>query len=98
MVLLPWRADVPFRQPPTPTVRLFPPLLCLALLAGPALPAWSQASRDQAAAQAQQQTGGRVLSVELADANGRPVWRVKVVTLRGDVRVVLVDAASGTRR
>lgn len=72
-------------------------LLLIALLAGAALPSWAQVSRDQAAAQAQQQTGGRVLAVDLADAGGRAVWRVKVVTPRGDVRVVLVDAGS-TRR
>ncbi len=71
---------------------------CIALLVVAALPAWAQVSRDQAAAQAQQQTGGRVLSVEQADAGGRPVWRVKVVTPRGDVRVVMVDGGGGQRR
>jgi uncharacterized membrane protein YkoI len=59
------------------------------------LPAWAAVSRDDAAAVVQQQTGGRVLSVERTDAGGRPVWRVKVVTPRGDVRVVLVDVATG---
>jgi uncharacterized membrane protein YkoI len=33
--------------------------------------------------------------VERSDAGGRAVWRVKVVTPRGDVRVVLVDVATG---
>lgn len=73
-------------------------LLLIALLAGPALPAWAQVSRDQAAAQVQQQTGGRVLAVDLVDSGGRAVWRVKVVTPRGEVRVVLVDAGPGRRR
>lgn len=72
-------------------------LFCIALLAAAALPVLADVSRDQAAAQAQQQTGGRVLAVELVDAGGRQVWRVKVVTQRGDVRVVLVDAGSGRR-
>ena len=54
-------------------------------------PAWS-ASRDEAAAIAARQTGGRVLSVDLADSGRGPVWRVKVVTPKGEVRVVMVDA------
>ncbi len=71
--------------------------LCIAVLLAAALPAWAQVSREQAAAQAQAQTGGRVLSVDQADAGGgRVVWRVKVVTPRGDVRVVMVDG--GQRR
>jgi uncharacterized membrane protein YkoI len=72
-------------------------LICIALLAGAALPVLADVSRDQAAALAQQQTGGRVLSVEQADAGGRVVWRVKVLTPRGDVRVVMVDAGAGRR-
>jgi hypothetical protein len=40
-------------------------------------------------------SNGRVLAVERSDAGGRPVWRVKVVTASGDVRVILVDVASG---
>lgn len=66
-------------------------LLMLAL-AGPALAA---ASRDDAAAAAQRDSGGRVLSVDRSESGGRPVWRVKVVTPRGDVRVILVDVATG---
>jgi hypothetical protein len=34
-------------------------------------------------------------AAERSDAGGRPVWRVKVVTPRGEVRVVLVDVATG---
>jgi uncharacterized membrane protein YkoI len=59
------------------------------------LPAWADVSRDDAAAIAQRVTQGRVLAVERADAGNRPVWRVKVVTPAGDVRVVLVDVATG---
>jgi hypothetical protein len=36
-----------------------------------------------------------VLSVEKAEANRRPVWRVKILTARGEVRVTLIDAVSG---
>ena len=71
------------------------PLLCAMLLATCGLPAWADVSRDDAAAVVQRETGGRVLAVERADAGGRAVWRVKVVTSRGDVRVVLVDVATG---
>ena len=59
-----------------------------------AAPAWADVSRDQAAAMAQSQTGGRVLSVEKSESGRRSVWRVKVVTPRGEVRVVLIDVAN----
>ncbi len=68
---------------------------CAVVAIGLAAPAWADVSRDQAAAAAQQQTGGRVLSVDRAESARRPVWRVKVVTQRGEVRVVLIDAATG---
>ncbi len=68
--------------------------LC-ALLIVLATPAWADVSRDEAAAAAQRVASGRVLSVEKAEADHRPVWRVKVLTAKGDVRVILVDAASG---
>ena len=60
-----------------------------------ATPAWADLSRDGAVAVAQRQTGGRVLSVEKSESGGRPVWRVKLVTAQGEVRVVLIDAVSG---
>ena len=62
-----------------------------------ALPAWADVSRDQAAAAAQRQTGGRVLSVDKAESGRRSVWRVKVVTPKGEVRVVFIDAGNGRR-
>jgi uncharacterized membrane protein YkoI len=62
--------------------------LAMALVA----PAWAEVSRDQAAATAQRQTGARVLSVERAESGRGAVWRVKVVTARGEVRVVFIDA------
>jgi uncharacterized membrane protein YkoI len=70
-------------------------LVCTLLLLAAGLPAWAALSRDDAAAVAQRQTGGRVLAVERSDAGGRPVWRVKVVTPGGEVRVILVDVATG---
>lgn len=70
-------------------------LTVCAMLLALATPAWADVSRDQAAAAAQRQTGGRVLSVEKTESGRRPVWRVKVVTPRGEVRVVFIDAESG---
>jgi uncharacterized membrane protein YkoI len=69
-------------------------LLCAALLVL-AAPAWASVSRDEAAAIAQRANGGRILSVEMSESGGRAVWRVKVVTAQGEVRVILVDVASG---
>jgi len=72
----------------------FRPVL-LALLLAAAVPAWADVGRDEAAAIAQRHVQGRVLSVEQANAGGRPAWRVKVLTGNGDVRVVMIDAGSG---
>jgi uncharacterized membrane protein YkoI len=68
--------------------------LC-ALLIVLASPAWADVSRDEAAAAMLRASDGRVLSVEKAEANRRPVWRVKILTARGEVRVTLIDAVSG---
>ena len=68
--------------------------LC-ALLIVVAAPAWADISRDEAAAAAQRVATGRVLSVDKTEADRRPVWRVKVLTTKGEVRVILIDAASG---
>jgi len=76
-------------------MHLFRNFLCAVLLAAAGLPALAATSRDDAAAIAQRNTGGRVLAVDRADAGGRAVWRVKVVTAGGQVRVVLVDVATG---
>ena len=78
---------------PHPAMKLlkaFVTPICAALVLVSA-PAWADLSRDDAAAAAQRQTNGRVLSVDRSGA----VWRVKVVTAKGEVRVVLIDAASG---
>jgi uncharacterized membrane protein YkoI len=72
----------------------FSKLTCAALLVV-AASAWADISRDDAAAIAQRSSGGRVLAVERADAGGKPVWRVKVVTPNGDVRVILLDVSTG---
>jgi uncharacterized membrane protein YkoI len=66
-----------------------------ALLIVLAAPAWADISRDEAAAAAQRVSNGRVLSVEKTESDRRPVWRVKVLTAQGEVRVILIDAGSG---
>lgn len=71
--------------------------LITALMLALSLPARADVSRDDAAAMVQQATGGRVLAVDQAQREGRLVWRVKVLTPKGEVIVVLIDAASGRR-
>ena len=75
-------------------MKLLRPLVC-ALLFASALPAWADVGRDEAAAVAQRVASGRVLAVDRADVGGKPAWRVKILTAQGEVRVVVVDAASG---
>ena len=72
-----------------------PVKLLYALLIVLAAPAWADISRDEAAAAAQRVSSGRVLSVEKTESERRPVWRVKVLTDKGEVRVILIDAGSG---
>jgi uncharacterized membrane protein YkoI len=69
--------------------------LTTALLIGLTLPTWAEVSRDEAAATVQRTSGGRVLAVDKTDRDGRVVWRVKVLTAKGEVKVILVDASSG---
>lgn len=67
----------------------------VALLIVLAAPAWADVGRDEAAAAAQRVASGRVLSVDKTEADRRPAWRVKVLTAQGEVRVIVIDAASG---
>ena len=75
-------------------MKLLRPFLCAMLMAS-ALPAFADVGRDEAAAVAQRVASGRVLAVERAEAGGKPAWRVKILSAKGEVRVVVVDAASG---
>jgi len=75
-------------------MKIFMTLVC-GLLMALAMPAWADVSRDDAASVAQQASGGRVLSMEMAEYAGRPVWRAKVLTPQGEVKVILIDAVSG---
>ena len=75
----------------------FAKLLCATLLLASNL-AWADLSRDDAAAVAQRASGGRVLSVEKLESSGQPVWRIKVVTTAGEVRVIQIDVVTGQTR
>ena len=68
-------------------------LLVAMALAG--APAWADVDRNEAAAAAQQAAGGRVLSVDKVQMGSRTAWRVKLVTAGGEVRVVMIDTATG---
>lgn len=39
--------------------------------------------------------GGRVLAAQAVRESGRELYRIKVLTAQGEVRIVLVDAATG---
>ncbi|AOF88059.1 peptidase propeptide and YPEB domain protein [Hydrogenophaga sp. RAC07] len=75
----------------------FARLLCATVLVVSNL-AWADLTRDDAAAVAQRASGGRVLSVEKLESLGQPVWRIKVVTPAGEVRVIQVDVVTGQTR
>ena len=78
-------------------MNVFAKLLCATLLLASNL-AWANLSRDDAATVAQRASGGRVLSVDKSESSSQPVWRVKVVTAAGEVRVIQVDVATGQVR
>ena len=78
-------------------MKVFAKLLCATLLMASNL-VWANLSRDDAAAVAQRASGGRVLSVDKSESSSQPVWRVKLVTAAGEVRVMQVDVATGQVR
>lgn len=71
-------------------------LLALAFL----LPAAEAAvDRDQAAALAQHMAPGRVLAVERGvHVDNSLVWRVRMLTASGELRVLVIDAETGRSR
>jgi uncharacterized membrane protein YkoI len=54
-----------------------------------------QLSLSDAADLVQRSTGGRVLSAQAVREQGREMYRIKVLTPQGEVRIVLVDPATG---
>ncbi len=49
-------------------------------------------SLDEAVERAERQSGGRVLSAQTVYEGGRPVYRIKLLTPSGRVRVMVMDA------
>ena len=78
------------------------PLSRLAVLLGLVflLPgAWAAVSRDEAASLAQHIVPGRVLAVERGvHVDNSLVWRVRLLTAAGELRVLVIDAATGRQR
>ena len=83
-------------------------ILPLALLSAPAAAgdgryhlaqhgAQSGLSLNQAVQQVRRETGGRILSADTVNQDGRAVHRIKVLTPSGQVRIVTIDAQSGGR-
>ena len=56
----------------------------------------SRLSLSEAADLVQRQRGGRVLAAQAVREQGREMYRIKILTAQGEVRVVLVDAATGS--
>ena len=73
---------------------LLKPLL-FSLLVASTLPVWADVSSAEAAAVAQRVASGRVLAVERAEHKHKAVWRVKILSAQGELRVVVIDVASG---
>jgi hypothetical protein len=62
-------------------------------------PAWASVDRDQAASIAQRMSSGRVLAIERGvSMDNSVVWNVRVLTPTGDVRLLVIDAATGRPR
>lgn len=61
--------------------------------------AWAALDRDEAAAVATRTIPGRVLAVERGvHVDNSLVWRVRVLTPAGQVRLVVIDAETGRSR
>lgn len=73
----------------------------LALLLLPMPLAWAGDRADNlqdAIAQVQRETGGRVLSADAVPAGGRELYRIKVLTPDGRVRVITKTSRVGSDR
>ena len=56
----------------------------------------ARVSLSEAAERVQKSTGGRVLSAQAVREQGRDLYRIKVLSPQGEVRIVYVDAATGS--
>ena len=80
--------------------RIARPCIAALLALGCVLPAaWAGISRDQAVSIAQGKTPGRVLAVEHGvHVDNKLVWRVRIVTAGGELRLVVIDDETGRLR
>lgn len=80
--------------------RLLRSSAALLLALGCLLPAaWAGVSRDEAATLAQRSAPGRVLAVEQGvHVDNKLVWRVRMLTASGELRLVVIDADTGRAR
>jgi hypothetical protein len=81
----------------TDRTRILPKLLISALLLIPSLYAKADMSLDQAVEQAKQRLGGRVISAETRERDGKRVHNVRILTKEGKVRRLRINA-EGDRR
>ncbi|NNG14074.1 MAG: hypothetical protein HKM22_02845 [Gammaproteobacteria bacterium] len=51
-------------------------------------------SANEAAARVQRQYGGRILAIDTRQRNGQVIYRIKVLTRKGVVRIVRIKAGS----
>ena len=58
----------------------------------------AEVDADRAATIAREATGGRVLGVESETEDGKLIYRVKILSADGQLRVVTVDGVSGKVR
>jgi uncharacterized membrane protein YkoI len=74
--------------------------IALFLALGFLLPAaWAAISRDEAVSVAQRMVTGRVLAVEHGiQMDNTVVWRIRMLTPAGDLRLVVIDAETGRVR
>jgi len=72
--------------------RAFASIATLALALGAVKAEAREISAQEAVAQAQRETNGKVLSVQTLTIGKRKVYRIKVLTQDGQVRVVQVQA------
>jgi hypothetical protein len=77
--------------------RFISQVLLSALLMMPSLYARGDMSLDQAVEQAKQRLGGRVISAETRESDGKRVHNVRILTKDGKVRRLRINA-EGSRR
>ena len=62
-------------------------------------PAWAEVSRDEAVSLAQRMAPGRVLAVEHGvHVDNKLVWRVRMLSAGGELRLIVIDAETGRPR